>query len=145
MPRVALASILAFLAAAPASAVTLAQICNRFSHSDSISACFGAARGLEVDEKALDICNRFSHINPIVACVESAAGREYTEEEVAVCNRFSHGDPIASCLRNAGRLRQRRGRGGPSCSERVSYAIADCRRDNQNPASVLACLERRFQ
>ncbi len=132
--------VLAFLSlsGARASAETLARVCGRFSYVDQINACFKAARGLPMDEGALDVCDRFHYVELITKCIAASAGREYTSEEIGVCNRFSYNEQIIGCLGSAGRFARR---GGRSCSERVSEELGACRRAGGDAQSVLACLE----
>ncbi len=126
-----------------AEAITLAQLCNRFSEGSTISKCFAAADGQDCDEKALDLCSRFSELASIVGCVEAVAGREYTDEEVAVCDRFSEVASIANCLRSAGRrVSSSHSRGDTKEIVRILRDIID---GNERSAELkIRQLERKF-
>ena len=127
----------------PLKAITLAQLCNRFSQANSIANCFGAAEDQACDEKALDICNRFSQIESIASCVGALAGREYTQEELDVCNRFSQADSVSSCLKNAGR-RSSRQRSNREIKELVAI-LRDILDGNEKTANEkLSRLERKL-
>lgn len=127
------------LSGARASAETLAQVCNRFSNTDQLISCLKAARGLPMDEGALNVCSSFSYSAQIIQCITVSAGREYTQEEIGVCTRLSYTDKVMQCLGSAGRLARQ---GSRSCSERVSDELRVCRRAGGDAQSVLACLER---
>lgn len=116
MKRIAL---IALAVAVPASARTLGEFCGSlYSPADRI-ACVAAAEGRHIPPDVLELCAGMYSPADKIECVRASARGARSPRR---------SDPRA-----------------PSCSERVRFAIEECRRAHAGSAAALSCVEKRFR